>query len=168
MNRLFPLRRAWLAASAALAMLAITGCATVDAVDKKYARTEDLAVAERQVRSHESDFASTMAERDFAGFQSFLSEEAVFFSGPPGAEALRGRAAVAAHWQRWFEGPKAPFSWSPEKVEVLESGTLAISTGPVYDPNGRQIATFTSIWRKEGAAKWRVVFDKGCNCGDRR
>ena len=165
---LAPAHRARLAVAAALLMLAITGCATVDAVDKKYARTEDLVVAERQVRSHESDFARSMAERDFAGFQALLSDEAVFFSGQPGAEALRGKAAVAAHWQRWFEGPKAPFSWEPEKVEVLESGTLALSTGPVYDPNGRQIATFTSIWRKEGAAKWRVVFDKGCNCADRR
>ncbi|MEN9544248.1 MAG: hypothetical protein RLZZ598_1081 [Pseudomonadota bacterium] len=168
MNRWLPWCRGGLGVAAVLAMLAIGGCATVDGLDKQYARAEDLAVAERQVRSHEFDFARAMAERDFAAFQALLSDEAVFFPSTPGAEALRGKAAVAAHWQRWFEGPTAPFSWAPDKIEVLESGTLALSTGPVYDPRGRQIASFTSIWRKEGAAKWRLVFDRGCACVDRR
>ena len=60
-----------------------------------------------------------------------------------------------------FRGESIPFSWEPEQVEVLDSGTLALSTGPVYDPNGKLIATFTSIWRQEMPGKWRIVFDKG-------
>lgn len=152
----------------ALAALWLAGCATVETVEKKYTRLEDLAVAERQVFNHESDFARAMAERNFAAFQALLAEEAIFMSGSPGAEALRGRTAVGEHWKRFFEGPKAPFSWEPRQVQVLESGTLALSTGPVFDPDGRQIGSFTSIWRKEGSTAWRVIFDKGCNCADRR
>jgi hypothetical protein len=49
----------------------------------------------------------------------------------------------------------------PEDVEVLDSGTLAISTGPVRDPKGALFATFTSIWRLEDSGKWRIIFDKG-------
>ena len=162
--------RALLAALFAAALLQ-AGCAAVEKTEQGFAtlvRAEDLAVAERQVRTHESDFARSMAERNFATFQSFLSEEAVFFSGAGAAtESQRGKAAVAAHWKRWFDGPAAPFTWAPEKIEVLDSGTLALSTGPVYDTSGRQIATFTTIWRKEGPARWRVVFDKGCNCAAR-
>jgi ketosteroid isomerase-like protein len=75
---------------------------------------------------------------------------------------LHGRAAVDAGWQSYFEGPAAPFSWAPEVVEVLESGTLALSSGPVRDPGGRQIGTFNSIWRRDSDGQWRVVFDKGC------
>ena len=56
----------------------------------------------------------------------------------------------------------APFSWNPEIVEVLESGTMALSSGPVRDPTGRQIGTFNSIWRHDPDGHWRVVFDKGC------
>ena len=41
-----------------------------------------------------------------------------------------------------------------------DSGTLALSTGPVRDPAGSVVATFTSIWRRE-AGRWRIVFDKG-------
>ncbi|HPA52918.1 MAG TPA: DUF4440 domain-containing protein, partial [Thermoanaerobaculia bacterium] len=55
----------------------------------------------------------------------------------------------------------APFSWEPALVEVLDSGTLALSTGPVRDPAGKETGTFTSIWRREGPGTWRIVFDKG-------
>lgn len=50
---------------------------------------------------------------------------------------------------------------------MLDSGTLALSSGPVYDPAGRNFATFTSIWRLEAPGVWRIVFDKGnenCDC----
>jgi hypothetical protein len=67
-----------------------------------------------------------------------------------------------ADWQPLFEGEKAPFSWAPEQVEVLASGMLAISSGPVRDPNGERIGTFNSIWRRDHDGHWRVIFDKGC------
>jgi len=111
-----------------------------------------------QVRDAEKAFAETMARRDHNAFGTFVSDEALFFGGQG---VLRGKAAVAAAWQKYFEGDKAPFSWEPEQVEVLDSGTLALSSGPVRDPEGKQIGTFNSIWRREDGA-WKVVVDKGC------
>jgi ketosteroid isomerase-like protein len=110
-----------------------------------------------EVKAAERAFAATMARRDLAAFATFVSDEAIFFSG---SGALRGKQAVVKAWARFYEGA-APFSWEPERVEVLDSGGLALSTGPVRDPAGKQIATFNSIWRKEKDGKWRVVFDKG-------
>jgi hypothetical protein len=46
-------------------------------------------------------------------------------------------------------------------VEVLDSGTLALSSGPVRDAEGNLIGTFMSVWRHEGPGAWRIVFDKG-------
>ena len=118
----------------------------------------------QQVMDTESAFAETMAQRDFEGFVSFLSDEAIFFSG---ATPLRGKQMVADTWKPYYEGQDAPFSWKPEHVEVLESGTLAFSSGPVFDPQGTRVATFNSIWRREANGQWRIVFDKGsvaCNC----
>ena len=112
----------------------------------------------QQVRDTERAFAATMADRDFEAFSTFLADETVFFSGDT---ALRGHAQVAAEWQAYFEGPDAPFSWEPAVVEVLDSGTLALSSGPVYNPAGQQVAIFTSIWRQEAPGQWRIVFDKG-------
>lgn len=119
---------------------------------------------QQQVRSTEAAFARTMEARDHAAFTTFLSDEAVFFSG---ARVLRGKAEVALAWKRFFDTPTAPFSWQPEQVEVLPTGQLALSSGPVRDPQGRLIATFTSIWRQETPGIWRIVFDKGndvCDC----
>jgi ketosteroid isomerase-like protein len=111
----------------------------------------------QQVVETERAFARTMATRDHSAFVTFLSKEAVFYSG---AKPLRGAEAVAAWWKRYYEGPAAPFSWEPEEVEVLGSGTLALSSGPVRDPSGNLVGTFTSIWRLENG-RWRIVFDKG-------
>lgn len=117
-----------------------------------------------QVRSTESAFARTMADRDHAAFQSFLSEEAIFLGS---TRVLRGKKAVGEGWKRFFEEAKAPFSWQPDRVEVLESGTLALSSGPVFDPEGHRIGTFNSVWRREKKGSWKIVLDNGCPpCGE--
>jgi ketosteroid isomerase-like protein len=121
----------------------------------------DRAELARQVADTETAFAKTMADRDLAGFERFLAEDTVFFSGPV---PLRGKAAVVAFWKRFYTEPQAPFSWKPGKVEVLDNGQLAMSTGPVFDPDGKAVATFTSVWRQEAPGVWRIIFDKGCNC----
>jgi ketosteroid isomerase-like protein len=112
-----------------------------------------------QVMETERAFAMTMAERDFEAFQSFLADETVFFAGD---KPLEGKQAVMDAWRAYYEAEAAPFSWEPATVVVLESGTLALSTGPVFNPAGEQVATFTSIWRREATGQWQVVFDKGC------
>ena len=117
--------------------------------------TDPLA---RQVADTERAFARSMAERNFAAFTALLSEHAVFWDGDA---VLRGKAAVAAAWKPLFDGPKAPFSWAPDQVQVLADGTLALSTGPVLDPAGKPIARFNSVWRLEAPGIWRIVFDKG-------
>jgi ketosteroid isomerase-like protein len=135
----------------------VAGCAaTPDRVGRVDPR-EEVAATERA-------FAATMAARDHAAFTSFLAADAVFVSG---GRTLRGREQVAAAWQRFYTRPEAPFSWEPEVVEVLESGTLALSTGPVRDARGKLVARFTSIWRLEAPGTWRIIFDSGtdtCAC----
>ena len=123
----------------------------------------NLQDLQRQVTETERAFAKTMADRDFEAFVSFLSEETVFFSG---LNALTGKQQVADTWKGYYETPDAPFSWEPEQVVVLESGTLALSTGPVKNAEGKQVASFTSIWRLEESGDWRIIFDKGCEVCD--
>ena len=143
--------------AAALFVPALAACATAPSPSA----TPDRAALAREVHDTERAFARTMAERDHAAFARFLADEAVFFGGKT---PLRGKAAVAAAWQPFFVQPEPPFSWAPESVEVLDSGQLALSSGPVYDPAGKRIASFTSVWRREAPGVWRIVFDKGCNC----
>jgi uncharacterized protein (TIGR02246 family) len=122
---------------------------------------QQINIAERrqEVRAREAAFARSMADRDLAAFTSFISPEAVFV-GVGGT--TRGPKEIAAAWKRFFDGPQAPFSWKPETVEVLASGTLALSTGPVFDPKGERIGTYNSTWRLEADGVWRIIFDNGC------
>ena len=122
------------------------------------AAAEPVEALAAKVRAREVAFAKTMADRDHAAFATFVSEGALFMGGG----VLRGRPAVAEGWKPYFEGPKAPFSWQPHRVEVTDSGTLAFSTGPVFDPEGKRTGTFNSTWRLEKDGEWRVVLDSGC------
>ncbi|MDH4045540.1 MAG: DUF4440 domain-containing protein [Gemmatimonadota bacterium] len=128
------------------------------------AASQTIAELEEEVRTTERAFARTMADRDLEAFTAHLADEAVFV----GPAALRGKQAVRDAWSGFFAGPQAPFSWEPEMVVVLASGTLALSSGPVRNPAGDRVGTFNSVWRREADGRWRIVFDKGCppcNCG---
>jgi ketosteroid isomerase-like protein len=119
---------------------------------------ETVESASLEVEAREIAFAKTLANRDLEAFLGFVSPEAVFFHGN---EPLRGHDAIAQVWAPLFEGETAPFSWQPDVVEVLESGRLALSSGPVRDTSGQILGRFNSIWRKDSDGQWRVIFDKG-------
>jgi ketosteroid isomerase-like protein len=112
------------------------------------------------VTDTELAFAKTMADRDHAAFASFVADEAVFLMG---GKPLRGKTAVAENWKRFYSAAEAPFSWKPDRVQVLDSGTLGYSTGPVSDAEGKVFARFYSTWRRESDGAWRIIFDDGCN-----
>ena len=142
-------------ALAGLMLAALAGCATVASQPVPPSN----AALKQEVIDTERAFARTMATRDHAAFTGFLAEEAVFFGG----RVLRGKQAIAEGWRKFYEGPAAPFSWEPNEadVQVLDSRTLALSSGPVRNARGEVFATFTSIWRREAPGVWRIIFDKG-------
>ncbi len=147
---------------AALALALLGGCATAPVAHRPAALARATpppapASATEQVIATERAFAKSMADRDFGAFTALLASEAIFFNGNT---VMHGAAEVAAAWQPYFKGAAAPFAWQPDHVEVLPSGTLALSTGPVY-VSGEVVGRFNSIWRLEAKGGWHIVFDKG-------
>jgi ketosteroid isomerase-like protein len=122
------------------------------------ATDESLAVLAGQVRATEIAFAKTLADRDVKTFTSMIAPDVIWLADKP----LRGPTEVLTNWQKFFDAPKAPFSWAPEIVEVQEGGKLALSTGPVTNAEGKRVGTYTSIWRREKSGKWLIIFDRGC------
>jgi ketosteroid isomerase-like protein len=122
----------------------------------------DLTALADEVRATEIAFARTLADRDVAAFRSMIAPDVIWLADKP----LRGPDEVLTRWQKFFEGPRAPFSWSPETVEVQAGGTLALSTGPVLDAAGGRVGTYTSIWRREPSGEWKIIFDRGCPACD--
>lgn len=154
-----PDRRSILRSTLALA----SGLLSATAATSLNAATPSVTGEQNPVRDAEIAFATTMAKRDFKAFAEFVAEDAIFIDGK---QPLRGRAAVLAHWKRFFEGAEAPFSWTPDLVEVLPDGKLGYSTGPVHVKD-KLVARFASTWRLDADGRWRVVFDNGsevCDC----
>ena len=102
-------------------------------------------------------FARTMADRNAQSFAEFIADGGVLLED----HRIAWQGKVVEGWAGYFTDKQAPFSWAPDQVEVLASGTLALSTGLVRDPTGKAVARFNSIWRLEGPNRWRVVLDKG-------
>ena len=135
----------------------LCGIALATATAAPPLRAEGNDELREQVRKAETAFARTMADRDHAAFVRFLADDTIWL----GRSVLRGKQQVADSWKRFYEGKEAPFSWEPERVEVNDSGTLGISTGPVRDPGGKRVGTYNSIWRR-GPEGWKIIFDNGC------
>jgi ketosteroid isomerase-like protein len=119
---------------------------------------EDLAALTEQVRATEIAFAKTLADRDVKAFRALIAPDVIWLADQP----LRGPDEVLTRWQKFFDAPQPPFSWTPELVEVQQGGKLALSTGPVLNPAGKRISTYTSIWRREPSGEWKIIFDRGC------
>ena len=131
------------------------------------AAADDLATLAAQVRATEIAFAKTLADRDVKAFRAMIAPDVIWLANQP----LRGPDQVVSNWQKFFDAPQPPFSWAPELVEVQEGGKLALSTGPVFDPAGKRVATFTSISRREPSGEWKIIFDRGsplCDCASKK
>jgi ketosteroid isomerase-like protein len=116
-----------------------------------------LQQATMQVIATERAFATTMAQRNFKAFLTFLSPDAIFFSG---SSVEHGPAQIAEQWAPYFQGRRAPFAWQPDDVQVLTDGKLALSTGPLLQ-GGHIVGRFNSVWRLEAPGVWHIIIDKG-------
>jgi ketosteroid isomerase-like protein len=142
-------------------MKALLACACLCAAGAA-AAADDLGKLAAEVRATEIAFAQTLADRDVKTFTRMIAPDVIWLADIP----LRGPAQVLTRWQKYFDAPQPPFSWSPETVEVQSGGKLALSTGPVLNSAGQRVGTYTSIWRHEPDGRWRMIFDRGCPACD--
>ena len=97
--------------------------------------------------------------------RSFISEEAVFISN---GKSGRGKAAIAADWKKFYDAPRAPFSWKPDLVEVLAVGQRS-PTRPVPFPirtekSSRGLTPRGASKRRESGALCSTAGSEVCNC----
>jgi uncharacterized protein (TIGR02246 family) len=125
----------------------------------------DTAIFEQEVRQAEFEFDLATAEGDVERFADLVAEDAVFF----GATAHKGREAVVAAWQPFFD-PESRLSlrWSPTDVEVAASGDLGVSRGEYRLTQVAEdgsvsvgVGTFVTVWKRSDDGKLRAILDIG-------
>lgn len=124
---------------------------------------DQLLTWQQEVAAADRAFAATMANRKLDEFASFLADDAVFLS----PRSLHGKAQIVTAWKPYFGRGAAPFSWEAAHVEVLDNGTLALTSGPVRGSSGHIVGVYSSVWRRVGTDRWRVIFNVGtqtCSC----
>lgn len=142
--------------SITLAVLAACASSSQPAVSSPHDRERAI----EEVRAAELAFAKAFADRDATRFFAMLEADATFIGK---RRTLHGRAEVQEGWRQLIEAPQPPFSWTPERVEISGDGRIGLSSGPVLAPDGHQVGTFSSIWRRQIDGTWKVIFDgPGC------
>lgn len=114
------------------------------------------ADAVEEVRSTEIAFAKAFADQDAAKFFSFVADDATFLTA---RLTISGKPEIVKRWSPFFSEKVAPFTWRPERVVVNGAGTIGLSTGPVFDKDGIQGGTYSSIWEKSATGEWKIIFD---------
>lgn len=122
--------------------------------------------AECAVWARELSFGDSLAAHDAAAFAEHLDSAAVFDAA--GATPTRGREAIVAAWDGLIAGHGVELAWYPTRTTVGGDGSIAWSSGPflmISSPQGgerqRIVGTFRSVWQKNAAGVWHVVYDAG-------
>lgn len=117
------------------------------------------------LRQLEAEFMKAALEKGSQGYMSYYAEGAVEL--PNGADALRGKAAIAAT-MGFLDQKGNRLTWAPVGEDMSASGDLGYTWGTYEfrspDQAGKETVSYgkyTTIWKKQKDGKWKVVLDMG-------
>ena len=117
------------------------------------------------LRQLESDFMKAAAEKGSTGYMSYYADDAVEL--PNGTDALQGKENIAKT-MGFLDQKDNHLTWTPVGADMAASGDLGYTWGTyefgATDKDGKPIVDhgkYTSIWKKQGDGKWKVVLDMG-------
>jgi ketosteroid isomerase-like protein len=69
----------------------------------------------------------------------------------------QGLQAFRESWTKMFAVAGFALSWETKRIVIIESGTIAYSSGTWKD--GNEGGPFLVVWRKQPDGKWKVLID---------
>jgi len=117
----------------------------------------------QEIRDAEAGFCQQAKDQGIQeAFLAFAADEAVLNRG---GQLIKGKTAIAG----FFEAQGTPnyqLTWSPDFVDVAESGDLAYSYGKYLltatDKDGKEIQSegiFHTVWKRQSDGNWKYVYD---------
>jgi ketosteroid isomerase-like protein len=147
--------RTYVAASAALSLILITGCTqSIQAANLE----EDRAAFQNTLQ----EYAAALKSADYPKIQSFYAPDVSIYA--PGMPVIRGLPAVQELQQSdKSDHSKDMFELFSENIQVATAGDIAYTTGTyrLWHSDGRATDSgkFVAIWRKQAAGNWALVED---------
>ena len=139
-------------------VIGAAGLGVRSSADEKAATAETL-------RQLEGEFMKAAAEKGSEGYMSYYAEDAV--EVPNGEDAIQGKANIAKT-MGFLDDKKNQLTWTPVGADISSSGDLGYTWGTYEfrskDKNGKPVVEhgkYTSIWKKQKDASWKVVLDMG-------
>lgn len=123
----------------------------------------DLKAEEAAIREISKKWLELDKNRDFKAMTDLFSEDAVLYRG--NREPVKGQEAIGKYFtEQGQKNPKEVNNWSTERVDVANSGELAVEYGKFNSensgPSGNETdkGNYITVFRKEDG-KWKVVAD---------
>ncbi len=112
--------------------------------------------AEAAVREADAAWARAVAAKSLDQTVACYDPEAV--TAGSAMFPAQGLAAFRTQWQQQFAQPTFALTWTVQRVVVLESGTIAYSSGTWKMGTNLQ-GPYLAVWRKQPDGKWKVLVD---------
>jgi ketosteroid isomerase-like protein len=137
-------------------LIVLFSCQT-KGVDKEKIRQE--------IKKAEADFEMLCKERSIAyGFWFFADSNAVIKRGND--SLIAGKEAIRNYYDSDSIYLKAGVRWSPDFIDVAESGDLAYTYGKyvwtIPDTVNKKMAyrgVFHTVWKRQSTGEWKYVWD---------
>ena len=155
-------------AAALAATVLLAGCAKKQEEAKEEPKAAepvvDIAAEEQAVRNRSGEWMNYANAKDAASIAGIFAPDGIMISDD---KAYRGAAQIqAATEERIKKTPDAIYSWTSDRVQVADSGDLAVELGSfTFDPDGEgkkpaRQGSFATTWAKVDG-QWRVTSDAG-------
>jgi uncharacterized protein (TIGR02246 family) len=119
----------------------------------------DIKAVEQALRDINAQWSATAASKDLEKTVSFYSDDAIVM--PPNAPAETSREAIRKGWKDLLD-TASDISWKTTRVEIAESGDLAVLTG-IYDvtmkDGTKDHGKYCEVWEKQSDGKWKCGTD---------
>jgi ketosteroid isomerase-like protein len=153
--------RTYVAASAAVLLILITGC-TKSTQDTQSTQAANLEQARAAFQNTTREYAAALKSADFAKIQSFYAPDVSIYA--PGMPVIKGLPAVQKLQQSdTTDHSKDVFELSSDNMQVAMAGDIAYTTGTYRlshaDGRATDSGKFVAIWKKQAAGNWALAED---------
>jgi uncharacterized protein (TIGR02246 family) len=124
----------------------------------------DLKSEENAIREISKHWLDLDRSKDYNAMAGLFADDGVLYR--PNHEPVKGSDAIRSYFsEQGQKNPKEVVDWSTDRVDVANSGDLAVEYGNFTAKNSglsgneSDKGNYVTVYRKDSSGKWKVVAD---------